>query len=192
MSRILNWSTVATALVALVAQDSSAETAEPVAPSEPFAEVIEYEGAMALSIESTSVRVHFTSDFPESTIVHLVVNRPFWEEGSAQSSVGDIASKELPLVGGEIDVTIGLRDELWHVTREAQKERLKKLGVFDEIERIGDEVSFFAIVDPRRQNDELREIFGRSGEGLGGQHVVDSLYRLFVLHGALDIPFRSN
>jgi len=155
-------------------------------------EKIDYGGSLKLTQDDRTVALLFMSDLPESTLVLISADRTFWERGNDEAYSGEIYKEDLPLVDGEIKVEINVDDRSWYKKRKAQEEQFKGLGVFGEIGRISDLVTFSAMVSPRRQEDDsIAAVFGRNGEKMGGEHIRTSSISVFELEKTLKIPFNG-
>jgi hypothetical protein len=155
-------------------------------------ERIEYGGSLKLTQDDRTVTLRFMSDLPESTLVLISADRTFWERGNDEAYSGEIYKEDLPLVDGEIKVEIDVDDRPWYKKRKAQEEQFKGLGVFGEIGRVADSVTFSAMVSPRRQEDDsIAAVFGSNGERMGGEHIRTSSISVFEIEKTLKIPFNG-
>ena len=130
---------------------------------------------ISISIEKLDrlkIKINITSNFPNGTILHVGVNRTYFEIGGNEKYVGDIYDELIPVLNGKIEKVIVVDDLIW------QKEYIRvaqEKGHFIDYPGVGtvsNEIEVYALYTPARpQPQKVLAVLGKRGEYVKGENV---------------------
>lgn len=137
------------------------------------------------------VKIIVKTDFPDGTKFLVNVGRTYYQKGKGDAYSGDIYSKDLSVINGEIEVIVSITDTKWY------NEHLDLVKALPDdimpISKTSDKVSVDVMFSPmRNQSKSILKILGSNGEFVSGVGAKKSgKLTTYSVSTEVDIPFQK-
>lgn len=143
-------------------------------------------------LDRLEIKINVTSNFPDGTILHIGVDRTYFEIGGTEKYSGEIYDELIPVLDGKIEKVVAVDDLGWQnkYLRDAQEKGF--LIDYPGVGMVSDEIEISALYTPARpQPQKVSAILGKRGEYVKGEKVefISAVGNTLRTEAHIDIPF---